>query len=129
MKNERRYLSREYFTNDFTFMERAAFAMKYSDHKWDSALQFAGYGRNRISKSAIKVAEVLNPKLELNLFPMIIPVATKGWDMSGGTASFMMYDDKGHDYLFETRAAQCKSASGKYYLRIDNGQCWIGREF
>lgn len=77
----------------------------------------------------IVAAEVIKAKLDIDLFPLIIPVATKGFDMSGGTAAFRMIGEWGEEYLFEVRAKDCHSMKGEYYSRVhpDTKEICIGR--
>ena len=128
MEAEYKYMPAQQFTREFTYKDREAFAKKYGDKKWeDGKRNINNNARCRISKSAIRVAEVIKAKLDIDLFPLIIPVACKGFDISGGTASFRMTDDEGGEWLFEERASKCKAMRGDYYTRVANGSCWIGR--
>ena len=118
---KRLYLSSHSFShNRFSHKDRMDVCRKYDDPKWKAALSNIGFGKRgeRISKSAIRVAEVIKAKLDIDLFPLIIPVATKGFDMSGGTAAFRMIGEWGEEYLFEVRAKDCHSMKGEYYSRV-----------
>jgi hypothetical protein len=125
MKN---YLPRQCFQNGFSYSERDAFARKYDGSEWDeSRKHIQDTQRCLISKSAIRVAEVIKAKLDINLFPLIIPIACKGFDIGGGTFAFMMYDDEGDCWCFDCRASMYKSMKGEYYIQNINGQSVIGR--
>lgn len=54
-----------------------------------------------ISKSAIVIVNKVKEQLRVELMPVVIPVARKGFDMSGGTYPFMMYDKKGKNWCFD----------------------------
>jgi len=80
------------------------FIKKYfTPEGWKRLSRFV-YPYNRrvfISKSAIRVADKVKDHLGLELMPVVIPVARKGYDMSGGTYPFMMFDKKGETWCFD----------------------------
>ena len=57
--------------------------------------------RGFVSKSAIMIADKVKEQLRVELIPVVIPVARRGFDMSGGTYPFMMYDKKGKSWCFD----------------------------
>ena len=61
-----------------------------------------------ITKNAIKIAEKAKKQLDIDLFPYIQRIATKGFDVSGGTYAFCMRGEK-DDWYFDCHA--------KYYLQ------------
>jgi hypothetical protein len=122
------YLPSYSFTDSFTFHERTIFCEEYSDEKWRQAINnLHSTKRCVISKSAIKIAKVIKHKLDIDLFPLIIPVAMKGYSISDGTFAFEMMDSNGDEYNFEDRASRCKSMNGEYYLRRMFNDRVIGR--
>jgi hypothetical protein len=79
MKN---YLPNQCFRPGFTYSERQALALKYDGPECDEARKhIQDNNRCLISKSAIRIAEVIKAKLEIDLFPLILPIASKGFSV------------------------------------------------
>lgn len=107
-----------YFTDTFSMTERWEFIDKYSDAKWDFAKSHITH-RDRVSKSAIYLVERVEQELGIKLFPVLIRIACKGFDISGGTHSFSMIDDKQEEYYFDCRASYYTQKRMEIYM-VDN---------
>lgn len=129
MEDKVPYMPSSNFTPGFSYNERQAIADKYAGEEWRIAKRYIDptSKRHRISKSAIKVAEVIKIKLDIDLFPLIIPVARKGYNISGGTAAFAMTDNVGHEWLFDSRASAYKTIKANYSTR-ESASSWISRD-
>lgn len=109
-----KYIRNRYFSNSFTIEEQLDIIDKYSDSCWDYAKQFLSESKP-ITKSAVQIADLIEHKLGIQLFPLIKTIASKGWDLSGGTCAFMMFGENGKAYSFDERSHRYKSNRANYY--------------
>ena len=122
-----KHIPRRYFSDTIDFDTRYKLIEDYSDELWDNAKMYLSETK-KITTSAIKVSEVIKRNLDIELFPLIIKMATKGFDVAGGTAAFMMIDKMGREYLFADRAKDYKAISGDYEVSNQRGLTWIYRQ-
>jgi hypothetical protein len=107
------HITNRYFSDSIGWDERQVIKRKYADPIWDKAKMKLN-GPVRITKSAIKIAEVMKIKMGINLFPAIYKIACKGWDIGGGTFAFSMVDDSGDNVYFSDHAHLYKSMKAEY---------------
>ena len=107
------HIPTRYFSTAIDFDLKDKIIEKYSGKEWDYPRQLLSETQN-ITASAVRISEVMKANLDLDLFPMIVKVATKGFDMSGGSAAFLMYSKNAKCYLFDDRAARYKAMKGEY---------------
>lgn len=107
------HIPSRYFSHSLSFEERWGIPKKYSGSDWNYIRQFLSETQ-RVTKSAIKISEVIKKHFDIDLFPTIFKVACKGWDTGGGTAYFSMQGKNGKTYLFWTPAKTFKAINGKY---------------
>lgn len=101
------------FHDSFSLREREEIKEKYIDDCWLKA-KASNDDRRKITKSAVRIAEVMKEKMGISLFPCIRRIACKGFDINGGTLAFSMVNDKGEDIYFCDRAATYKSMKKTY---------------
>jgi len=106
------------FNHTIGMNERWSIIDKHKDKTWDIARAYNS-DRKKITKSAIKITEVLKNKIKLDLFPCIHKIACKGFDISGGTYAFSMYGKDGKQYYFDSHAKDYKSLNNDYLLEGD----------
>jgi len=101
-------------------------ANKYRKDKWQYVIDLLS-NTQQITNSGLKIAEVMKEKLNIELFPSVFKVASRGWDRGGGTASFMMYgfdcsveSDSLEMFLFYDPAAKYKSKRAEYSMDNNN---------
>lgn len=82
-----------------------------------------------VSKSAIMISNKTKKQLQIELIPVVIPVARKGFDMSGGTYPFMMYDKKGKNWCFDIPVHIVHRKSTKLELFDENYDTIITGEY
>lgn len=118
-----KHIPTRYFNPSVCLKARAKVIKKYEDEKWNYAKEFLRYNHH-ITSSAIKISEVVFSVLNIEVFPMVIKVATKGFDISGGTYAFMMYGANGKAYCFDHRAKFYKSMKprGRVYGTYHDGR-------
>ena len=109
-----RHIPNRYFTSSFTTFEIWDVINKYSDSCWDSAKIYNS--NNKISKNAIAITKRVKTYLNIELFPLITKIASKGFDISGGTFAFSMIDIKGDVYYFDFSARFYTQKKYKLYL-------------
>ena len=112
-----KHIPTRYFNHTFSMNERWEFIEKYANDKWEMAKMYDE--RKLITKSAVKIAEIIEKKLEIKLFPLITKIACKGFDISGGTYAFSMRGENGKEYYFDSKASSYKSLNRDYVLHGD----------
>lgn len=100
------YLPPHCFTAAFTFQDRLSFCQKYSDPEWTNAIDHIRQDRQMISKNAIRLAEKVLTDTNIELFPLVISLAVKGY-ASSGQVKFMMIDKYARHYYFNDPIKEC----------------------
>lgn len=110
-----KHIPSRHFSFNIDFMEKFRIQKEYSESKWEYAKFFLSETQ-KITKSALKIVEVIKHNFNIVLFPSVFKVATKGWDAGCGTAYFMMYGENGKTYTFQDPANKFKAKNGNYKL-------------
>jgi len=99
VKNSRIYYDSDFFDR----VDLDDFIQKYfASEGWRHLSPFVYPHRKvYVSKSAVRVADKVKEQLGLELMPVVIPITRKGFDMSGGTYPFAMFDKKGKMWCFD----------------------------
>jgi len=103
------------FSHTIDFEERWKIISQYKGQEWEYA-KTINSDSNKITRSAIEIAENMKNHLGIELFPCIKTIATKGFDIGGGTYAFMMIGKNSESYYFDMRARFYKAKNGKYEL-------------
>lgn len=115
-----KHIPSRHFSNSLSFEEIWEIKKQYSGSDWDFIQQFLSETQ-QITRSAIRVSEVIKRHFDIDLFPTIFKVAGKGWDAAGGTAYFSMRGKDQKVYLFWTPARTFQAINGVYYQDNDDG--------
>lgn len=99
------YLPSQYFTFAFTFSDRTEIGDKYDAVEW-AHVYTQHLGGHKISHNAIKMCARLKKDLNIEVFPLIISTAIKGWS-SGGQAIFKMIMKDQRELYFYDRIQNC----------------------
>ena len=103
------------FSHTIDFEERWKIISEYKGQEWEHA-KTINNEVNKITRSAIDIAKNMKHHLGIDLFPCIKTVATKGFNIGGGTYAFMMIGKNYDCYYFDTRASFYKAKGGEYKL-------------
>lgn len=121
------YISGRFFSHTVEYEDKIKTIKNYSGKEWEHPKNFLSGGR-KITASSLKISAVIKNKLGIELFPLIIKVACKGFDIGGGSAAFLMYGKDGKQYYFEDRASRYKSLAADYnVIDYEDGHNWICR--
>ena len=114
-----KHIPTRHFSDTIDLFDRIEIMNKYESVEWDVAKRLLSETR-RITMSAVRVAEVMKAKLDIDLFPCIHKAASRGWGMDGGSCAFWMMNDRGKVYMFFERASRMKSMSARYSIDNDS---------
>jgi len=107
------HIPSRHFSPSLSFEERWEIPKKYSGSDWEYVRQFLSETQ-RVTKSAMKISQVIKKHFDIDLFPTVFKVAGKGWDAASGTAYFSMQGKNGKNYLFWTPAKTFQAINGVY---------------
>ena len=113
------YITNRKFSNSL-WEQRYELMEKYKDPEWDYVKSKLSETQ-QITKSAVIISENMKNHFGIELFPYIQKIATKGFDIGGGTYAFCMYEKaKQFPIYFDLRAKFYKAKNGVYeYLNDD----------
>ena len=106
------WLSSRFFS-DYVDYE-TIYKIRHKYDGWDVPTYYFG-GRNKITNNSIKLTEKVKEQLGLELFPLLIITATKGY-MDAGCAVFAMFDKKQKLYLFSSHMRRHLNKSTRLQL-------------
>lgn len=104
------------------FEQKSKVRFQFGTEEWKSATSKALFRGGKISLSAIKIAEQVENKLGIELFPCVTKIATKGWDLAGGTLAFSMCSKDGETFYFDHRARRYHAKKAELELYVDEFQ-------
>ncbi len=119
LSNKGGYISKRCFNLGIDFRQQYEIQTSFPFPEWDWARAHNDY-KHTISTSAINISKRIKEELGIDVFPLILTVAIKGYK-SNGQMQFKMFGiGRNNEYYFDYPAAFYKKKGYKLSLETDS---------